>query len=150
MINYKMWSSKQSLKIMINLYVKYHWNTSKSCLWSIKIDIWVWGYVFHKLWTGFVLIISGGDTRSNIWCQSTMYHHNKVVLDTCSTYPEKLSTHPTPPFLYKTSLVVPRHLIWDCEVDLYHVYDINCSNIWKNTQNTCVSIFCIVFRGVST
>ena len=72
---------------------------SDSCLGFIKIDMWVRGNIFYNSWTGFVLNISGGDTWSIIWHQSNMYHHNKVLLDTCSTCIKKLSTYPTPPIL---------------------------------------------------
>ena len=65
-------------------------------------------------------------------------YHSIPVLH---AWAEKLSTHPTPPFLYKTYLVVPRHLIWDCDVDLYHVYDINYSNIEKIYK---INVFLII------
>ena len=136
---------------MFNLDWIYLQKPSDSCLRCIKIDMWVRGNIFYNFWTGFVLNISGGDTRSIIWYQSSMYHHNKVVLDTCSTWVKKLSTYPTPPFWYGNCLMVPQHVIWNSDVYLYHLYDENCFNMNQNIENRCVfSINCTLISGVST
>ena len=136
---------------MFNLDLIYHQNPSNSCKGFIKIDTWVRGNILYNSWTGFVLNISGGDTRSIIWHQSNMYHHNKVLLDTCSTWIKKLPTYPNPPFWYGNCLMVPQHVIWNPDVYLYHLDDQHYLNRNQNIENRSVfSIICTLISDVST
>ena len=134
-------------KNMFNLDWIYLQKPSDSCLGFIKIGTWVRGNIFYNSWTGFVLNISGGDTWSIIWHQSNMYHHNKVLLDTCSTCIKKLSTYPTPPFWYGNCLMVPQHVIWNPGVYLYHLDDQHCLNMNQNIENR--SVFGIIYTLIS-
>ena len=136
---------------MFNLDLIYPQNPSNSCLGWIKIDMWVRGNIFHDSWTGFVFNLSGGDTRSIISSQSTMYHPQNIRLGTCSTRGKKPTTYLTP--ICWTNLVnwALSMLDWTY-ITVYITQMIEFAPLWMQyLQNRCILIiFCIVFSGVNT